>query len=103
MATRDGETDSKKFTDMCLALSSKTPANKVKKLKFLLGDLTPEIDIRDRKKFFDLILQLEAEAILNRDEPRRDDALLLCELFDAVSLPVLADEICSHFSVERGA
>jgi transcriptional antiterminator len=102
MATKE-EPNSGKFIKICLKLSRETPPNKLKQLKFLLQDVTSEInDIHDQKLFLDLISKLEAQGILNRKAPGRNEALLLCELFDAVSLHSLADEICSKFVIERG-
>ncbi|CAB4021509.1 ---NA--- [Paramuricea clavata] len=102
MATKE-EPNSGKFIKICLKLSRETPPNKLKQLKFLLQDVTSEInDIHDQKLFLDLISKLEAQGILNRKAQGRNEALLLCELFDAVSLHSLADEICSEFAIERG-
>jgi hypothetical protein len=101
MAT-NGIPNSEKFTTICVKLSRNTPADKLKQLKFLLQDVTSEIDFYDEKLFLDLIAKLEAEEILNRDSPGRNEALLLCEMFDAISLHGLANEICSEFKVEKG-
>jgi hypothetical protein len=91
------------FTRICLKLSRDTPADKLKQLKFLLQDVTSEsIDIRDQKSFLDLIAKLEVKEIINRHSPGQEDALLLIEMFDAISLPSLANEICSKFKVEKG-
>ncbi len=102
MATEE-EPNSKKFTNICLKLSRDLPENKLKQIKFLLQEVNSEInDIHDQKSLLDLIRKLEAQGVLNREVPGRNEALLLCELFDAISLHSLADEICSEFDVERG-
>ena len=94
--------DSEKFSSICIKLSRHTTAYKLKQLKFLLQDKTTEIDIHDQKSFLELIGKLENKEILNRHQPGRNEALLLCEMFDAISLPALANEICSEFKVEKG-
>lgn len=101
MATKR-EPNSKKFTDLCIRLSEDLRAKKLKQLKFLLQDRVSGIDICDQTSFLELITTLEAQALITRVKPGRDEALLLCELFDAVSLCNLANEICSEFEVERG-
>ena len=102
MATKE-EPNSKKFTNICLKLSRDMPENKLKQVKFLLQEVNSEIDdIHDSKTLLDLIRKLEDQGILNRKVPGRNEALWLCELFDAISLHSLADEICSEFDVERG-
>ena len=93
--------DFEKFNSICIKLSRHTTAYKLKQLKFLLQDVTTEIDIHDQKSFLELIGKLESKEILNRHHPGRNEALLLCEIFDAISLPALANEICTEFKVKK--
>ena len=93
--------DFEKFNSICIKLSRHTTAYKLKQLKFLLQDVTTEIDIHDQKSFLELIGKLETKQVLNRHHPGQNEALLLCEMFDAISLPALANEICSEFKVEK--
>ena len=92
----------RKFTSVCLKISGNMPPDKLKQLNFLLQDILPEIDIHDEKPFLDVIKKLEARGILNRSKPGLNEAVLLYELCDAVSLHSLGDEICSDFALERG-
>ena len=102
METKE-EANCKMFRKLCIELSHNTPLHKLKQLKFLLQDRTSEInDINDEKSFLDLINKLDAVGILSKKSPGKDEALLLSELFHAVSLPILAVQICSKFDIERG-
>ena len=96
--------DSEKFTRTCIELSWYTTAYKLKQLKFLLQDAIPDVDISDQsnKSFLDLVRKLEGQAILNRHQPGRNEALLLYEMFEAISLPACANKICSEFKVKKG-
>ena len=91
------------FARLCVKLSHNTPRDKLKQLKFLLQDVTSEMnDINDKKSFLDLIQKLDSQGVLNKKSAGKNEALLLIELFDTVSLQNLADQICSEFVVERG-
>ena len=94
--------DSEKFSSICIKLSWHTTAYKLKQLKFLLQDVTTEINIHDQKSFLEVISKLEAKQVLNRHHSGRNEAILLCEMFDAISLPSLANEICAEFKVKKG-
>ncbi|XP_028397490.1 uncharacterized protein LOC114521301 [Dendronephthya gigantea] len=89
------------FTSVCLKLSRNVPRDKLKQLNFLLQDIMPEIDIHDEKPFVEVIKKLEARGVLNRNKPGQNEAVLLYELCDAVSLNSLGDEICLDFALER--
>lgn len=97
----DGQRDTK-FRDTCLELSRNTPEDKLIQLKFLLQDVAPDINIHDQKLLVDLIRKLQALGIVNGDTPGQDEALLLCEMFDAVSLHNLAGKVRSELQVQKG-
>ena len=97
----DGQRDTE-FRDTCLELSRNTPEDKLIQLKFLLQDVAPDINIHDQKLLVDLIRKLEALGIVDGDTPGQDEALLLCEMFDAVSLPSLAGKVRSQLQVQKG-
>ena len=102
MSAKDGRRVTK-FKDVCLELSRNTTENKLKQLKFLLQDFISDINLHDQNNFFvDLITKLEAKGIVNGDTPGQNEALLLCEMFDAVSLHNLTNKICSELQVEKG-
>ena len=101
MSVKDGRRVTK-FKDVCLELSRKTKGNKLKQIKFLLQDFISDINIHDQKLLVDLITKLEAKGIVNCDTPGQNEALLLCEMFDAVSLHNLTNKICSELQVEKG-
>ena len=101
MSVKDGRRVTK-FKDVCLELSRNTKGNKLKQIKFLLQDFTSDINIHDQNFFVDLITKLEAKGIVNGDTPGQNEALLLCEMFDAVSLHNLTNKICSELQVEKG-
>lgn len=101
MSVKDGRRNTK-FKDVCLELSRNTTEDKLKQIKFLLQDFTSDIKIDDQKLFLDLITKLEANGIVNGDTPGENEALLLCEMFDAVSLHKLADKVRSELQVEKG-
>ena len=94
--------DKVEYNKLCLNLSRKTPGVKLKQLKFLLQDLILDIDINDERSFVELIASLEIKGELTGDKPGRNEGLLLCEMFDAVSMHGIANDICSKFSVNRG-
>ena len=94
--------DSEKYNQLCLKLSRATPGVKLKQLKFLLQDLIPDINMNDNRLFVELITKLEMKGVLTRNKPGRNEGLLLCEMFDAVSMPNIANDICLAFMVDRG-
>ena len=103
MSVKDSQRDTK-FKDVCLELSRNTTEDKLKQLKFLLHnqDFIPDINLHDQKLLVDLITKLEDKGIVDGDTPGQNEALLLCEMFDAVSLHSLSKKICSELQVEKG-
>ena len=101
MSVKDSQRDTK-FKDICLELSRNTTEDKLKQLKFLLQDFTPDINLHDQKLLVDLITKLEDKGIVDGDTPGQNEALLLCEMFDAVSLHSLSKKIRSELQVEKG-
>ena len=94
--------ESKNYCQLCLKLSRTTTVVKLKQLKFLLQDLILDIDINDNGSFLELITKLEMKGLLTRNTPGHDEGRMLCEMFDAVSMPNVANDICSVFTVDRG-
>ena len=96
----EAEVQSRKFTDLCLKLSRRIQIYKLKKLKFLLEEVVGNYIAR-AETFLEVITELESRKLLQHTG-LKENGLLLCELFDAISLKDLADTICQDLGIVRG-